>query len=67
MTTFDWSLPLSGSSRKQLGSFGFWNTPQGWGRGIGRPWLSLEYKKCIRNVEVVYKDLYINKICKDTS
>lgn len=37
-----------------------------WDIALGGPGC-LEYRKCIRNIEIVYKNLYINRICKDTS
>lgn len=63
MTTFDWSLLRpSSSGRKLRGPSGCQRAPYGLGPRRWRPWLSLEYRKYIRNIEVVYKDLYIEEI-----
>lgn len=68
MTTFDWSLLLSSySSRKLLGPSSCQRAHRDSGCAVWGPWLSLVYRKCISNLEVVYKDLYIEEIYKDTS
>lgn len=58
MTTFD-CFPLFRQSP--------WATPlPERSRGRGRQ-LRVVYRKCVRNTEVVYKDLYIKELYKDTS
>lgn len=58
MTIFDRALLRSGSSgKKPRGPSSCRRAPQELGAT-----LSLEYRKYIRNIEVVYKDLYIEEI-----
>lgn len=68
MTTFDWSLLLpryaGGSCWACLAAS---ECHRDSGHSVWRPWHVLVYRKCIRNIEVVYKDLYIEEIYKDNS
>lgn len=68
MTTFDRSLLLPRYSGGSCwGGAAARECRRVSGHAVWRPWHILVYRRCIRNIEVVYRDLYIEEIYKDDS